>query len=113
MGSGKPAEPSFGLTRHRLEKALDGLSTVGSSPPILDYSMQSHLDQQRFVVVYGEEAEAVAEDPTVVILDRADRVVLVETTHQSATQMRRRPDLCVRAYEHENDARRVFDLFWH
>lgn len=76
--------------------------------------MQSHLDQQRFVVVYGEEADAVAEDdPTVVILDRADRVVLVEATHQSATQMRRRPDLCVRAYERENDARRVFDLFWH
>lgn len=76
--------------------------------------MRHHLDQQRFVVVYGDEADAVAEDdPTVVILDRADRVVLVETTNRSAALMRRRTDLCVRAYERENDARRVFDLFWH
>jgi hypothetical protein len=75
--------------------------------------MRHQLDQQRFVVVYGDGAETVAEDPTVLILDRAEHVVLVETTDRGASLMRKRSDLCVRAYERETDARRVFGLFWH
>lgn len=75
--------------------------------------MRQQMDQQRFVVVYGDEADSVADDPTVEILDRAERVILVETTYRSAALMRHRSNLCVRAYERETDARRVFDLFWH
>lgn len=89
------------------------LSTVVPSSTNTGYSMQHRLDQQRFVVIYGEDADTVAEDPTVLVLDRAERVVLVETTYRGASLMRHRPDLCVRAYERETDARRVFDLFWH
>jgi hypothetical protein len=67
----------------------------------------------RYLVVLGDAAESLADDSEVTILERVDRVFLVVTDEQSATQIRHRPDLVAHSFEQERDARRVFGLFRH
>lgn len=75
--------------------------------------MHYETDQPRFLIVLGESADLVTDDLEVRILDRVDRVVLVETTYQSSLQLRRSSDVIIHCYEREGDARRVFGLFRH
>lgn len=70
-------------------------------------------DQQRFLIVLGEAADRVSDDPAVKILDRAEHVVLAETSYRTALQLRQVSSLVVHSYEREGDARRVFGLFRH
>jgi len=54
-----------------------------------------------------------AEDPAVKVLNRVDRVVLIETSYGTAVQVRHTPELVVHIFEHEPEARRAFELFEH
>jgi len=47
------------------------------------------------------------------ILDRLERVVLLETSYWTAIQIRHRSDVTTHCYERQEDARRVFGLFQH
>lgn len=75
--------------------------------------MRSFSDQQRFVVAVGDTADRVAEDPAVKVLDRLDRVVLVEASYGTALQFRHTPGVIVHIFERETEARRAFGLFQH
>jgi len=75
--------------------------------------MRDETDQRRFLVVIGESADRLTDDPDVMILDRLDRVVLLETSYWTAIQIRHRSDVITHGYERQEDARRVFGLFQH
>jgi len=75
--------------------------------------MQSFTDQQRFVLAVGDAADAVAEDSSVIVLDRLDRVVLIETSYGTAVQIRHTHSGIIHVFEHETEARRAFELFQH
>lgn len=73
--------------------------------------MRYETDQQRFVIALGEAADRVTDDPGVKILERANHVVLAETSYRIALELRHGSDMVIHTYEHEADARRVFGLF--
>lgn len=73
--------------------------------------MRTFTDQQRFVVALGDAADRVSEEPSVRVLDRLNRVVLVEAPYQTAVELRHWDDVVVHIYEREGDARRAFGLF--
>lgn len=75
--------------------------------------MHSFIDQQRFVLAVGDTVDRVAEDSEVRVLNRLDRVVLIETSYRIAVQLRHTPDVIIHIFERETDARRVFGLFLH
>ena len=75
--------------------------------------MGSFLDRQRFVLLVGDAADRVAEDSAVKVLNRLDRVVLIETSYEKAVQVRHTPQLVVHIFEHEPEARRAYELFEH
>lgn len=75
--------------------------------------MHSFIDQQRFVLAVGDTVDRVAEDSEVRVLNRLDRVVLIETSYRIAVQLRHMPDVIIHIFERETDARRVFGLFRH
>ena len=82
--------------------------------PILGLqSMGSFLDRQRFVLLVGDAADRVAEDSAVKVLNRLNRVVLIETSYEKAVQVRHTPELVVHIFEHEPEARRAYELFEH
>lgn len=91
-----------------------GLSLFSRAPPILGYStMVSYTDQQRFVLAVGDAVDSVAEDSAVVVIDRLDRVVLIETSYGNAVQIRHTPGVTIHIFEREAEARRAFGLFQH
>jgi hypothetical protein len=73
--------------------------------------MYYETDQRRFVLVLGESAERLIDDPKVRILERRNGVVLVETSYWTAAQIRHRGDVTTHCYEREGAARQVFGLF--
>jgi hypothetical protein len=73
--------------------------------------MRYDTDQQRFLIVLGEAADRVTDDPGVRVLERANHVVLAETSYRIALELRHGSDLVIHSYEREADARRVFGLF--
>jgi hypothetical protein len=75
--------------------------------------MESFTDQQRFVLAVGDTVDDVAEDSAVIVLDRLDRVVLIETSYGTASQIRRTPGVIIHIFERETEARRAFGLFQH
>lgn len=75
--------------------------------------MQSFIDQQRFVLAVGEQAKRIAEDSSVTVLERLDRVVLIQSSYQKALDLRRTPNVVVHVFERESEARRAFRLFIH
>ncbi|HZD80628.1 MAG TPA: hypothetical protein VE646_11390 [Actinomycetota bacterium] len=75
--------------------------------------MRTFTDQQRYVVVLGDAADEVSEAPTVTVLDRLDRVVLLEASYRTAVELRHRDGVIIHIYERERDARRAFGLFVH
>jgi hypothetical protein len=75
--------------------------------------MTAPTNPPRYLVVLGDSAESLSDDSEVTILERVDRVFLVVTDEESATQIRHRPDLVAHSFERELDARRVFGLFRH
>jgi len=75
--------------------------------------MESFTDQQRFVLAVGDAVDSIAEDSAVIVLDRLDRVVLVETSYGSAVQIRHTPGVITHIFEREAEARRAFGLFQH
>jgi len=75
--------------------------------------MKSFTDQQRFVLAVGDTVDDVAEDSAVIVLDRLDRVVLIETSYGTAVQIRHTPGLIIHIFERESEARRAFGLFQH
>jgi len=75
--------------------------------------MKSFTDQQRFVLAVGDMVDDVAEDSAVIVLDRLDRVVLIETSYGTAVQIRHAPGVIIHIFERETDARRAFGLFQH
>lgn len=105
-----PLPPPGGGLRYR----SFGLSSVGRARPILGLQrMKSFTDQQRFVLAVGDAVESVVEDSAVVVLDRLDRVVLIETSYGSAVQIRHTPGVIIHIFEREAEARRAFGLFQH
>ena len=75
--------------------------------------MESFTDQHRFVLAVGDAVDSIAEDSAVIVLDRLDRVVLVETSYGSAVQIRHTPGVIIHIFEREAEARRAFGLFQH
>ncbi len=73
--------------------------------------MRYETDQQRFVIALGEAADRVTDDLGVKILERANHVVLAETSYRIALELRHGSDMVIHTYEREADARRVFGLF--
>jgi hypothetical protein len=73
--------------------------------------MHSFIDQQRFVLAVGDTVDGVAEDAGVKVLNRLERVVLIETSYRIAVQLRHTPDVIIHIFERETDARRAFGLF--
>jgi len=65
----------------------------------------------RFVIIYGDSADRVADEVAVRVLDRVDRVVLAETRYWTTVEVGNMSDVIIRCYEREEDARRVFGLF--
>jgi hypothetical protein len=66
---------------------------------------------RRFVIIYGDTADRVADEVGITVLDRVDRVVLAETRYWTAVQVGNMSDVIIRCYDREEDARRVFGLF--
>ena len=68
----------------------------------------------RFLLVVGD-VDDVAEDAEITILERLNSVVLGEATYEAVEGLRGAPDgapdVFIRIFEHEEDARRAFDLF--
>lgn len=75
--------------------------------------MQSFIDQERFVLAFGERANGISKDSGVVVLERLDRVVLVRSSYERAIDLRRTPGVVVHVFEREAEARRAFWLFKH
>ncbi len=74
-------------------------------------NMKTFTDQQRFVLVVGDTADQVAELPAVTVLDRVDRVLLVEAGYRTVLDIRDTAGVITHVFERESDARRVFGLF--
>ena len=75
--------------------------------------MKSFSDQQRFVLAVGDAVPRIADGLGVKVLDRLDRVVLVEASYRTALEIRRIAGMVIHVFERESDARRVFKLFKH
>ncbi|TMK30896.1 MAG: hypothetical protein E6G55_11390 [Actinobacteria bacterium] len=75
--------------------------------------MKSYTDQQRYVLAVGDMVDSLVEDSAVVVLDRLDRVVLIETSYGSAVHIRHTPGVIIHIFERETEARRAFGLFQH
>jgi hypothetical protein len=75
--------------------------------------MKSFTDQQRFVLALGDAAGHIADSSGVRVLDRLDRVVLVETSYRMVQDFRNIVGIVIHVFEREADARRVFNLFEH
>ncbi len=75
--------------------------------------MRYLTDQQRFVLAVGDAANLIVEDAAVRVLERLDRVVLVEANYRTVVDIRNTAGVVVHIFESEADARRVFNLFEH
>jgi hypothetical protein len=73
--------------------------------------MKSFTDQQRFVLAVGDAVPRIADGFGVKVLDRLDRVVLVEASYRTVLEIRRIAGMVIHVFEREADARRVFKLF--
>ncbi len=73
--------------------------------------MNSFTDQQRFVLALGDAGGHIADSSGVRVLDRLDRVVLVEASYQMMLDIRKIAGMVIHVFERESDARRVFKLF--
>ncbi len=75
--------------------------------------MGSQTDQPRFVLAVGDATDHIAEDPSIIVLDRLDRVVLVAASRRTAIDIRDAAGPVIHIFEREADARRAFRLFEH
>lgn len=75
--------------------------------------MSSQADQPRFVVAIGDATDQIAQDPSIIVLERLDRVVLVAASRRTALEIRHAAGPVIHIFKHEADARRAFRLFEH
>ena len=71
--------------------------------------MASATLPQRFVLVVGD-VDDVSENAEITILERLNTVVLGEATYEAVARLRGAPDVFIRIFHYEEDARRAFDL---
>jgi hypothetical protein len=68
-------------------------------------------DHQRYVLAVGDASDEVAAHDDVALIQRLDRVVLVETSMSTAAELRRAFGPHVHVYESEKAARAALALF--
>jgi hypothetical protein len=75
--------------------------------------VKSITDQQRFVLALGDATGTITDGSGVRVLDRLDRVVLVEASYRMVLDIRNTAGVVIHVFDREADARRVFKLFQH